>query len=135
MSGFVLDASFTITLCMGEGTSEQADAVWALLGNEGTFVPQIWAAEVRNALLANERRGRISAERVEEWFHILGESPLTTDFNPDQWAALALARAHRLTFYDSLYLELAQRLQATLATLDAALLRAAGSEGVPTAPV
>ena len=57
---------------------------------------------------------------------------VTADFNPDQWATLTLARTHRLTFYDALYLELAQRREATLATLDNALLRAADTGGVPT---
>ncbi len=59
---------------------------------------------------------------------------MTADFSPDQWTTLTLARTHRLTFYDALYLELAQRRQATLATLDNALLRAADTEGVPAVP-
>lgn len=41
-----------------------------------------------------------------------------------------LAQRHRLTFYDAAYLELAQRERIELATLDAALIRAAASEGV-----
>ena len=45
---------------------------------------------------------------------------------------MTLARAHGLTFYDALYLELAQREQATLLSLDKELLRAAAAEGVAT---
>jgi predicted nucleic acid-binding protein len=43
---------------------------------------------------------------------------------------LALARAHRLTAHDALYLELALRRSAALATLDARLREAARAEGV-----
>jgi len=43
---------------------------------------------------------------------------------------LALARKHRLTFYDAAYLELAQREDLPLATLDNALGNAAQSENV-----
>ena len=131
MSNFVIDASLIMMLCLREGTRNQMEVAQELLQSEDTTVPQIWAAEVRNALIANERRGRISSQEVEEWFDILERSPSMTDFNPDHRTTLALARAHRLTFYDALYLELAQRRQATLATLDAALLRAADAEGVP----
>ncbi len=45
-------------------------------------------------------------------------------------AVLGLARRHGLTVHDAAYLELAIRRQAPLATLDAALSRAAAVEGV-----
>jgi predicted nucleic acid-binding protein len=43
---------------------------------------------------------------------------------------LALARQHRLTFYDAAYLELAQRENIPLATLDDDLAAAARAEDV-----
>ncbi|MCY4475638.1 MAG: type II toxin-antitoxin system VapC family toxin [Chloroflexi bacterium] len=43
---------------------------------------------------------------------------------------MQLARTHRLTFYDALYLELAVRRSAQLATLDRNLAAAASNEGV-----
>ena len=52
------------------------------------------------------------------------------DQAPDENAALRLARAHRLSVYDAVYLELAQREGLPLATLDAELRRAATVEGV-----
>jgi predicted nucleic acid-binding protein len=42
---------------------------------------------------------------------------------------MKLARHHRLSVYDAAYLELATRLRLPLATLDAALGRAARAEG------
>jgi predicted nucleic acid-binding protein len=44
-----------------------------------------------------------------------------------------LARAHRLTFYDAAYLELAKREGLALATFDRELLVAARAEGVSLA--
>ena len=43
---------------------------------------------------------------------------------------LKLARKHRITACDATYLELALRLDASLATLDGALASAAAAEGV-----
>ncbi len=43
---------------------------------------------------------------------------------------MELALTHDLTFYDALYLELAKRRNAPLATLDNALARAAIDEGL-----
>ena len=50
---------------------------------------------------------------------------------PQTSAAFDLAQRHNLTFYDAVYLELAQRENIPLATLDQALVRAAIAEGVP----
>jgi predicted nucleic acid-binding protein len=43
---------------------------------------------------------------------------------------MALARWHRLTVYDTAYLELALREAVALATLDQALARAARAQGI-----
>ena len=51
---------------------------------------------------------------------------------PTSWRAFNLAREHGLSFYDALYLELANRLGTTLATLDRKLARAALAEGLET---
>ena len=59
----------------------------------------------------------------------LGELPIRTDTEPNLETALALARRHRLTIYDALYLELALRAGVPLATVDLALADAAVAEG------
>ena len=56
---------------------------------------------------------------------------IVCDLTPDHAELMRLARTHMLTVYDAAYLELAQRNGVPLATLDDALIRAAGSEGVP----
>ena len=66
----------------------------------------------------------------EERLDALAELPIQTDGDPNFRAAMDLARKHGITFYDALYLELALRMTAELATLDNALARAAANEGL-----
>ena len=91
----------------------------------------LWWFEVRNALLVGERRGRMDATQVAEIVAQLDALPIHLDREPDGHAIIALARAHRLTFYDAAYLELARRLDAPLATLDRKLAAAARAAAVP----
>jgi predicted nucleic acid-binding protein len=60
----------------------------------------------------------------------LADLPLETDGTPDLQATFDLSVKHDLTFYDGLYLELAYRRRAALATMDRRLLAAAQAEGV-----
>jgi predicted nucleic acid-binding protein len=60
--------------------------------------------------------------------------PITidTETTAQAWTATnRLAERYRLTLYDATYLELAQRLDLPLATLDAELRAAASALGVP----
>ena len=93
-------------------------------------MPQLWHLETRNSLLTAERRGRLSSEEVKERLDALKGLPIVTDEQPDLQSAFDLARTHELSLYDALYLDLAKREGATLATLDRALGRAATAEGV-----
>ena len=56
--------------------------------------------------------------------------PIQTDTGLNLSAAFSLAQTHNLSFYDAVYLELAKRQDAALASLDAALVRAAEAEGL-----
>ena len=130
MSALVLDASVTAAWLFDDEHEPRADAALTHTASETALVPQLWHLEVRSALLAAERRGRISVDEVEERLRFLLELPIQTDTEPNLGTALALARKHDLSFYDALYLELALRCGGAMATLDAALARAAGAEGV-----
>ena len=130
MSVLILDASVAAAWLFSDETEPRADAVLARLAEYGAFVPQLWHLEIRNVLLVAERRGRISMDETEELLDALSELPIQTDTTPDLAAAFALARGHGLSFYDALYLELAQRLSGALATLDAQLARAAAAQGL-----
>ena len=81
-------------------------------------------------MLVAERRDRLSADEVNQRLNALAALPAHTDDEPSLDVALALARAHDLSIYDALYLELAQRRASALTTLDAARARAAAAEGL-----
>ena len=129
---FVLDASFVMAWVLEEEEGAQFEALYERLPDEGAYVPQLWHFETRNTLLSGERRARISSDQVANAIVVLNRLAINTDTEPDLDAAMTLARAHQLTFYDALYLELAQRRESMLVTLDRALLRAAAAQGVPT---
>ena len=121
----------TLTWLFDDEDQPGAGATLERLKEDGAVVPQLWHLEIRNALLSAERRGRISLEEIDERLHALNGLPIQTDGEPSYPSTFDLARKHGLSFYDALYLELAKRLGAELATLDRALGRAAVSEGVP----
>ena len=78
-----------------------------------------------------ERRGRLPAGEVKECLDALKGLPVRTGEQSDLQSAFDLARAHGLSFYDALYLELPKRESTELAALDGALGWAAVVEGVP----
>ena len=64
------------------------------------------------------------------FLHALSRLALTLDHDADDIQTLILARRHGLTVYDAVYLELAQRENIPLATLDGKLANAARAEKV-----
>lgn len=130
MSNLVVDASISLAWLLDDETAPEADAARQRLATYSAYVPRIWHLEMRNVLLVAERRGRLSHRMSEERLDALAELPIRTDQDPNFRAAMDLARKQRITFYDALYLELALRMTATLATLDKALARAAANEGL-----
>ena len=82
----------------------------------------------------SRKRGPITDEEINRkpLRRLRQRSPLASVFgrSPDGPAVMALARRHRLTVYDAAYLELAMRQALPLATLDAALTRAARAQSV-----
>lgn len=130
MPGFVLDASVATSWLLEDEDEALSNAALARLETEEALVPQLWHVEVRSALLAAERRGRIRSDEVDERLRSLGELPVRTDTDPRLGAALALARTHNLSIYDAMYLELAQRLDAPLVTLDKALASTTHATGL-----
>ncbi|HXR25664.1 MAG TPA: type II toxin-antitoxin system VapC family toxin, partial [Candidatus Binataceae bacterium] len=81
--------------------------------------------------IVNERRRRLTEADTTAFLRALSRLPIAVDREPDQAQLLAISRRHRLTVYDAVYLELAQREDLPLATLDAELARAARLEKVP----
>ena len=126
----MVDASVATTWLLEDEDEPDAMVLLDAINEREMMVPQLWHLEIRNTLLAAERRGRIASDQAAERLGYLKTLPIRTDEEPDFDAAMGLARDHRLTFYDALYLELAIRRDARLATLDNALARAAELEGI-----
>lgn len=95
--------------------------------------PWLLWAEFRNILIVSERRGRLPQGMADELIEAVEGLAIELDTTPSPAGVLALARRHGLTVYDALYLDLAIRREAVLATLDNKLVQAASSEGVPLA--
>jgi predicted nucleic acid-binding protein len=131
VTAIVVDASVSACWMLDDEYDVGASAVLAQLATSAGIVPLLWQHEMRNILLVARRRGRLSASAMAERVASLAELPLAIDGKADLGVALMLAERHALSFYDSLYLELAMRCGATLATLDRALVRAARAEQVP----
>ena len=127
---FVLDASVTVVWALEDEDDAIADLALARLEAGSAVAPPIWWFEVRNVLLVNERRGRISERDSATFLRALSNMRIEVDPGQVESAVLGLARSHRLTIYDSAYLELALRRDLPLATLDKQLAAAASAEAV-----
>ena len=134
VSVLVIDASVANTWIFEDESHPRADAALAEVLNSGGFVTRHWHLEVRNALIAGERRGRMSLRESIRGLLYLSGLPLQTDTEADLGAAFDLARLYNLSMYDAMYLELALRLGLPLATLDRGLGRAASAAGVEALP-
>ena len=133
MTAFVMDASVTMAWAFREELTPFAERLLTDLAEGEALVPAIWPHEVANVLLVSERRGRINRVDVARFTELLLGMPIRVHAATESFAfeeALPLARDTGLSVYDASYLELAGRLGLPLATLDAALVRAAGKVGV-----
>ena len=130
MSNIVLDASVTLAWFLDDEQAPEADVARDRLIEDRAFVPHLWHLEVRNGLVIAERRRRLSANRMIECLEALKWLPIQTDSEAVLETVVSLARTHSLSCYDAVYLELAKRRDAALASLDGALAQAAAVEGV-----
>ena len=134
MNTLALDTSVAAAWVLDDENEPYAIAAFSSPMVDGRLVPQFWHVEMRNVLLTAERRNRLSAARAGQHLATLGALPIDTDDHTDLDAAYDLAKTHRLSIYDAVYLELARRRNALLATLDNALRRAARAEGLLWSP-
>lgn len=138
MTRFVVDASIFIAGLVEEVDTGRARTVLLDARIEGAIAPAHLALEVLNALLMKQRRGVIDADyraaAVERFIAFPQDRDLSRDRDAVLRRIIGLAERHGLTVYDAAYLELAQRGDLTLGTLDGALRRAAQAEGVAVAP-
>jgi predicted nucleic acid-binding protein len=118
---FVLDSSVALSWVLPDEGNADADELLERLIAEGAVVPPIWPLEIGNVLLVALRRGRISQDEFEGMVERLARLPVEIDVEATDHAlagVLLLAAQLGLTTYDAAYLDLAQRRNLPLATLD-----------------
>jgi predicted nucleic acid-binding protein len=134
VSRFVLDASVALAWCFPDEKAALAQRVAGMFKQGDTAIaPSFWPHEVLNALLAGEKRKRISGTLVRSFLHDLGVLPIALEQLPAEAVfgrIQPLSREHGLTAYDAAYLELANVSGVPLATLDDDLIRACRKAGV-----
>jgi predicted nucleic acid-binding protein len=127
----VVDPSAILGLAMEDEAADFAVSVLAEIENGGGLAPSIFWYELRNVLVINERRGRVTPEASTTFLATLEELPIEMEDLPNEAGVLLLARRHQLSVYDGAYLELASRSGAPLATLDVKLREIAAKIGAP----
>ena len=130
----VVDASLTVTWYFEDEATPATKAVLDEVAREGAVVPPLWRLEIASAFQSAIKRRRIDAAYRDASLDDLSQLPVSIDEFVDShlWTTtLRLSDRYGLTIYDACYLELAQRLNLPLATLDQELRGAASALGVP----
>ena len=134
-TGLVLDASAALAWLIRRekpAEAQQTEDILVALRSQDAMTPPLWHSEVANGILIAERRGVVTESKSALFLQLLSGLPLLQDSTHPSVlhaAILKLGRAHRLTGYDAVYLELALRTGRTLATFDRQLADAVRKAG------
>ena len=126
----MLDVSVVLSWCLQDETEPLAEQAMRRVTEYGATVPGIWWYELRNALVMNERRGRLSSADTAATLADLRQLRILIDQAHDEDVLVALAREHHLSVYDAAYTEVALRHTLPIASLDKRLRQAAAALGV-----
>lgn len=128
---FVLDNSVVCGWFIENQASAYSDAILHRLRDDRAMVPALWELEFSNLLRTACLRRQMTAEAAQRVVAQIVALPIAVDRQPVQVSAvLALALRFGLSCYDAAYLELALRMQLTVATADGPLRAAALAAGV-----
>jgi predicted nucleic acid-binding protein len=129
----VLDSSATLAWLYEDETTDAIRSVFDIVNDSYALVPIIWQLEVSNGLQNGMRRGRISSSIRDASLADLALMNIITDAETNTFAwntTLHLSDRFQLTTYDAAYLELAQRRNLPLASLDQDLRSAGTALGI-----
>ncbi|MCC6145776.1 MAG: type II toxin-antitoxin system VapC family toxin [Candidatus Hydrogenedentes bacterium] len=118
---------------MPDEQSVYAEAVLRSLVGGQAIVPSVWPLEVLNALLAAQRRGRITEGDTRLFLRRMAGLDIVEDHLEASRVfehVHSIALEYGLSSYDASYLELALRKALPLASLDKKLFDAAARAGV-----
>lgn len=126
----VVDPSAILALAYVDEDADYAGDVIEAIAADEAIVPALFWFEIRNSLIASERRSRLSVDMTTAFLGHLGVLRFEFDRDAREDVVLDVARRHALSSYDAAYLELATRKSLPLATLDSSLVRAAKAQSV-----
>ena len=123
---FVIDCSVCLPWYLRDEASQFCDQLGLAIHRSEVWVPSLWRPELVSAVVNAERRKRITGEQRREVLKNAHGLPLRIDHEMPSIVELnELSASHELTPYDAVYFELARRRKLPIATLDAALIKAA----------
>ena len=129
---FVIDCSVCLPWYIRDEASQFCDRLGLAVHRSEVWVPSLWCPELVSAVVNAERRKRITGEQRRAVLKNAGGMPLRIDHEVPSVVELSeFAVSHGLTPYDAIYFELARRRKLPLATLDAALVKAAREAKLP----
>ena len=131
MPALVIDPSVAAAWCFKDEATPYTEGVLSVVSGPGEAVaPRLLAYELRNSILMGVRRGPHHFETAREFLQSLRDLRIRLTDPVSYDDVFDLAERRSLTVYDAAYLDLALREGLPLASLDAALLRAAAASGV-----
>lgn len=124
----VVDCSFIMSSILPDENQEKIQEIYSHISQNiyKVYVPAIFYLECGNVLISSLKRNRITEEQHSDYISSLGSLPINIDkfcSNPESLYAIgSLAKRYNLSSYDASYIELAIRMDASIATLDKHLI-------------
>jgi prevent-host-death family protein len=125
LMSIVVDASALLCLAFDDEGVPYGSALIDAIHHDGAIALSILWYEIRNALIVNERLGRIQPEMSTAFLALLAQLPIAIRELPTDTGVMDLARRFQLSVYDAACLDLAIRERVPLASLDGGLQAAA----------
>ena len=133
---YVFDSSFIGAIIIPDEKNPRVDKARAAIGEEEEiFIPNLLWYEITNVFKNLIRRKRFRSDEVMQLFPKLAAIRMKSDYATGtdySRKILQLCNDYNLSSYDAAYLELAERKNAVLCTLDDNLRAAAKKYGVVT---
>ncbi|MCL2833168.1 MAG: type II toxin-antitoxin system VapC family toxin [Treponema sp.] len=131
---YILDASFVGAQFIPDEINPHTTKLYDNIKiNDIKYAPQLIWYEISNIFMNLIRRKRYNYDEVSDFFHFLPGMHIITDSESGieySKRILRLCNEYNLSSYDAAYLELAERKNAVLCTLDDDLRRSAKNFGV-----
>lgn len=130
---WVVDISFIASQFLPDEQSAVADYFFDQLNSsDDLLIPHLTWYELCNVLAVSVQRQRITSEQATIIFQRIKLLPLKTEMVIDQESIVSIAHTHTLSGYDAVYIDLAMKMQAGLASLDKQLIAAAKKLNIDT---